>query len=160
MRRFALTLLPLLAACVAPPPAEAPRPGPPPPGSNFALGLTGVPEVVLTPETAPELVGLWEGPFHRIDMASGTVAAEPSGTARLIPEATEGSLVTGRADWRFADGRTEATRWTAALTRSGHMRIMNSRSYVHQTASFRYLDLDLQLSDGLFYRHRLVFRGG
>lgn len=158
----------LLAACAAPPQREgAPdasaagsTAGPPPPGSNFALGDTGVPEVLPAPEELPELIGEWEGVFHPIDMASGAVSPAPAGRARLIVEAAEGSRLTGRAAWRFDDGRTETQRWTAARTRSGHLRIMNSRSYIHETPDYRYLDLDLQLSDGRFYRHRLVFLDG
>ena len=159
MRRLALLALPLLAACAAPAPDGRTSEGPSRPGSGFALGATGVPEVTLTPETSPSILGVWEGPFFPIDMSTGRVSSQPAGTARLIPEATEDRRITGRADWRFNDGATDETRWTAALTRTGHLRIMNSRAYIHETGQGRYLDLDLLLADGGFHRHRLVFQG-
>lgn len=107
-------------------------------------------EVMVTAETAPALIGVWEGPFTPRD------GKGEGGTARMEITDVDGTLIRGRMTWTRDDGVWHEEDFTAALTRTGHYMFLSTHAMVHRKGPNHYIMADVLMKDGNVYLHHLT----
>jgi hypothetical protein len=139
----------LLAAC-----AGGPPPGEPAPAARFEPGGGRVTEVKIAPGQT-SLEGIWQGPYVPVDMAAQEITGGPAGVATLSIGEVDGTLTRGLMSWDDADADFRPQPVTGALTMTGHIMALNAHFMLMQQDGVEFLQADLVLPDGGFYRHRL-----
>ena len=128
-----------------------------------ALGLTACGEyapganpvhfdhmVDVTKETAPNMLGVWEGPFTPRD------GKGEGGMARMEVTDVDGTLIRGHMTWTRGGEVWHEENFTAALTLTGHYMFLSTHVMVHRKAEEHYIMADVLMKDGNFYLHHLT----
>lgn len=147
--------LPLLAAAALAACAQT-DPVPPAPATRFEAGGGQVRMVDLDAQTLPRLMGVWRGPYRPYDPAADAVTGGDAGEATLRVTETDGNLMRAVMSWDHAAGPLPDQEMTGAATISGHVMLMTAHAMLHVQEGVEYVEMDLQLPDGRFYRHRLT----
>lgn len=106
--------------------------------------------VNVAPEQAPDLIGVWEGPFRPRD------GRGEGGTARMEIREVDGTLIRGRMTWTREGEVWREEDFTAALTRTGHYMFMHTHAMVHRRADEHFIMADVLMHDGNVYLHHLT----
>ncbi|MGM0586528.1 MAG: twin-arginine translocation signal domain-containing protein [Pseudomonadota bacterium] len=144
----------LLAACARPEEQTAPAPA-----TRFEPGGGPIREVRMEPGQQ-DLVGVWQGPYAPINMASLELTGTPAGRATLNIGEIDGSRARGLMGWDDEDQEFEPQRIVGALTITGHFMILHAHFIMYRQDDVRFLEADIAMPDGRFYRHRLVQTAG
>lgn len=156
MRRLAIApaLLALaLAACAAP---EGGAPVAPAPAARFEPGGGTVREINLAGRLDERLAGVWTGPYRPYDPSSETITGPVAGTARLEVTPRSESLAAARMSWTPLEGAPTEAAAVGALTLTGHIMLFNAHFIAFEQDGVTFIEADMQLPDGRFYRHRLT----
>ncbi len=156
MRLAALTALAgaaLLAACGTPP--DLP-PGSGPAAARFAPGGGPVSEVRMDTENPEQYLGVWSGPYAPMNMRYYEVSGPPVGRAVLTITDVENTLAHGIIRWEEPGKDYKPQKWTGAFTLSGHIMVLNAHAIQFSQDGQNYMEADMMLPDGKFYRMRLT----
>lgn len=105
--------------------------------------------VDVTEETAPNMLGVWEGPFTPRD------GKGEGGTARMEVTEVDGTLIRGNMTW-MRDGKVwHEENFTAALTITGHYMLLSTHAMVHRKGPDHFVVADILMKDGNVYLHHL-----
>ena len=67
----------------------------------------------------------------------------------------QGTLARGLMRIELEGEERPVERWTGAFTKSGHIMVMNAHAILFQQGGQRYIEADIQLNNGKYYRMRL-----
>ena len=126
-----------------------------PPAGRFEGGGGAVREVRMDPSEPGRYVGVWEGPFKVVNMRYFETEGGIVGTARLTIADVQGTLARGMLRVELEGEERPVQRWTGAFTRTGHIMVLNAHAILFEQAGQRYIEADIQLNNGKFYRMRL-----
>jgi len=146
----AVSLAALLAACAAPEPIV------PGPATRFESGGGPVDMIDLEAANLPQLEGVWRGRYRLYDPVADSVKGPDAGVATLRVTETKGNLLRAVMSWDHAAGPMADQAMMGAATISGHVMMMNAHAMLHVQDDVEFVEMDLQLPDGRFYRHRLL----
>ncbi len=130
------------------------RPGAPPAG-RFESGGGPVREVRMDPSDPGRYVGVWEGPFKLMNMRYFETEGGIVGNARLTIADVQGTLARGLMRIELEGEERPIERWTGAFTKSGHIMVLNAHAILFQQGKQRYIEADIMLNNGKYYRMRL-----
>lgn len=140
----------LLAACAGPQTETAPAPA-----ARFEPGGGRVKEVRMH-QDQQDLIGVWQGPYAPVNMATQELVGGPAGVATLNVGEVNGSRVRGLMSWDDEDQDFPPQRIVGALTLTGHFMILHAHFIMYEQDGVRFLQADVAMPDGRFYRHRLT----
>lgn len=126
-----------------------------PPAGRFESGGGPVREVRMDPSDPARYVGVWEGPFKLMNMRYFETEGGIVGHARLTIADVQGTLARGLMRIELEGEERPVERWTGAFTKSGHIMVMNAHAILFQQGGQRYIEADIQLNNGKYYRMRL-----
>lgn len=126
-----------------------------PPAGRFESGGGAVREVRMDPSDPARYVGVWEGPFKLMNMRYFETEGGIVGHARLTIADVQGTLARGLMRIELNGEERPIERWTGAFTKSGHIMVLNAHAILFQQGKQRYIEADMQLNNGKFYRMRL-----
>ncbi|SFJ23527.1 hypothetical protein [Albimonas pacifica] len=126
-----------------------------PPAGRFESGGGPVREVRMDPSDPSRYVGVWEGPFKLMNMRYFETEGDIVGRARLTIADVQGTLARGLMRVELEGVERPVERWTGAFTKSGHIMVMNAHAILFQQGGQRYIEADIQLNNGKYYRMRL-----
>jgi hypothetical protein len=159
MIRAAVSALALvaLAGCATPPAEQAAAPAP---AARFEPGGGEVREVSLVGQLEERLAGTWTGPYRPYDPARERVTGPIAGTARLEVTPRTESLAAANMVWTPIDGEPFEGSVVGALTLTGHIMLFNAHFIAYEQDGVTFIQADMLLPDGTFYRHRLTREEG
>ncbi|MDF2233835.1 hypothetical protein P2H44_14840 [Albimonas sp. CAU 1670] len=126
-----------------------------PPAGRFESGGGPIREVRMDPSDPGRYVGVWEGPFKLMNMRYFETEGGIVGRARLTIADVQGTLARGLMRIELEGEERPVERWTGAFTKSGHIMVLNAHAILFQQGRQRYIEADIQLNNGKFYRMRL-----
>ena len=129
-------------------------PGPPPAG-RFEEGGGAIREVRMDPTNPDRYIGVWSGLLAPIDMRYFEVDGSPVGDAVLTIMDVNGNLASGIIRWNAPGVDPKPQRWLGAFTLSGHIMVLNAHAILYQQDQRRYIEADMMLPNGKYYRLRL-----
>jgi hypothetical protein len=142
----------LLPACAGQEPGP---PAAPAPATRFEPGGGPIREVRMH-QDQQDLIGIWQGPYVPVNMATEEVTGGVAGIATLNIGEVDGSRVRGVMSWEDEDQDFETQRIVGALTLTGHFMILHAHFIMYEQDGVRFIQADIAMPDGRFYRHRLT----
>lgn len=126
-----------------------------PPAGRFEEGGGAIREVRMDPKAPERYLGVWSGPLAPINMRYFEVEGPPVGDAVLTIMDVKGNLASGIIRWNAPEVDPAPQRWLGAFTLSGHIMVLNAHAILYQQDHRRYIEADMMLPSGKYYRLRL-----
>ena len=134
--------------------AETILPGTPP-AARFEGGGGPLKEIRMNPEQPELYLGVWEGDYAPINMRYMEVQGEPVGHAVLTILDVDGRVARGILRLEEPGKDYKPSTWTGAFTLTGHIMVLGAHAIMFQQDRMRFIEADMMLPDGKFYRMRL-----
>ena len=127
--------------------------------SACADARLGDPDIVktvqMTPETAPELLGHWQGAFAPAPGEDDAVGGEVTLDVTEIDD----TLLRGTMSWYRGGELWQSQKFTGAMSNAGHYMLLSTHAHIMEKGGSKMIMADILMNDGNYYSHHLTRTG-